>query len=87
MKTKMRPCGVTLEIEHEGKTYYGHLYNDWEKYKTYENYEIDPFELNLFDENFDRIPYDDDLYDTMSKLIEEHILEYKHSFEDEENEE
>lgn len=75
MKTKMRPLGVTLQIEHEGKTYYGHLYNDWDLYKTYENTDIDIEDgLILFNEDFDRIPYDSELYDVLSPLVEKHLF-------------
>ena len=83
MKTKMRPLGVSLEIQHEGKTYFGHLYNDWDRFKTYENHEIDLEDgLILFDDSFNRIPYESELYDVLTPLVEEHLLKYEHSFED-----
>lgn len=75
MTTKMRPCGITLKIEHEGKTYYGHLYNDWDRFKTYENTDIDTEDgLILFDESFNRISYDSELYDVLSPLVEKHLF-------------
>lgn len=74
MKTKMSPCGVTIQIDHEGKRYFGHLYNDWDRFKTIGNSDINPEdELILFDENFDRIPYDSELYDILTPLVEEYI--------------
>lgn len=82
MKTKMRPSGVTLEIEHNGKTYFVHLYNDWDVYKTYDNYEIEVEEMILFDDEFNRVPYDVDLYEEFRPLVEEHIFDHKHEWED-----
>lgn len=83
MTTKMRPCGVTLEIEHEGKTYFAHLYNDWDWYKTYDNYEIETEEMILFDDNFNRIPYDVNLYEKFISLVEQHLFAtHEHKWDD-----
>ena len=74
--TRIEPCGVTLKIEHEGKTYYGHMYNDFEMFKTFGNYDLNPHDdLVLFDEEWNRIPWDSPLYEELPPIIEKIVIE------------
>ena len=76
MNESVNPCGVTVTINYEGKVYYGHLYNDWNLFKTIGNYDIEVEDgLILFDENFDRIPYDSPLYVELTPIVEEFIIQ------------
>jgi hypothetical protein len=76
--TRIEPCGVTLQIEHEGKTYYGHMYNNYERFKTFGNYDLNPYDdLVLFDDNWKLIPYTDDLYEILADEIQKQVIEEK----------
>jgi len=78
MTTKITPNGIVLLIEHEDKTYHGYLQNNFERFKTYGNYDLSTDTLILFDEDFNKVSFDDpntcDLYDKIEELIEKFVI-------------
>jgi len=76
MGTKITPNGVVLLIEHEEKTYHCYLQNDFERFKTFGNFDLDMGTLVIFDESFNLIPnFPEELYDKMEELIFKYVVE------------
>ena len=88
MTTKITPNGIVLLIEHEGKTYHGYLQNDFDRFKTYGNYDLSTDTLILFDEDFNKISFENtdtcDLYDKIEELIEKFVIREEDEDEDDE---
>jgi len=91
MTTKITPNGIVLLIEHEGKTYHGYVQNDFDRFKTYGNYDLSTDTLILFDEDFNKLSFSKentketcDLYDQIEELIEKFVIREEDQDEDDE---
>lgn len=86
MKTKITPHGTMIQIEHKDKTYFGLLIVDFDLYKTFGNYDIEIDSLTLFDEDYDKIPYWEPIYDELSPIVEKIVLLEENDEDEEEDE-
>jgi len=82
MKTKIYPHGTMLEIHHNVDSennpdmiFYCLLLVDFDLYKTFGNFEIDVEVMTLFDEEYNKIPYGDPLYDELSEIVQKIVIE------------
>lgn len=85
MTTKITPHGSMVEIRHNDEIYYGLLLVDFDRFKTFGNYEIDvEGSMTLFDNEYNRIEYDSPLYDELTDIVEKIVVyEDEDEFEDE----
>lgn len=81
MKTKITPYGIVLNIVYDGKTYLGVIQNDFDRFKTFGNYDLSVDSLILFDEDFNKLSFSDketkrtcELYDIIEDLIEKIVV-------------
>ena len=82
MKTKIYPHGTMLEIHHNvdsennpDKIFYCLLLVDFDLWKTYGNTDIDVDSMTLFDEDYNKINYGDELYDELSEIVQKIVIE------------
>lgn len=67
----MKPMGVVFQFSSNDKAYFGLFQNDFIKYKSDpESMKIEQLVI-LFDENFNRVPYE--LYDELESEIVNYI--------------
>jgi hypothetical protein len=88
---KIRPHGVVLTINYEGRTYIGFLENDFERFKTFGNHDLSVDTLILFDEEWNHLSFSErntkktcELYDIIEDLIEKIVINENHEDEEEE---
>ena len=93
MKTNITPFGVVLEIVYEGTTYMGMIQNDFDKFKTFSNFDLSIDTLILFDSDFNKLSFSEkdpkeicELYDIIEDLIEKIVVNGETEDEDDEEE-
>ena len=89
MKNKITPFGIVLKIVYQGITYMGIIQNDFERFKTYGNYDLSIDTLMVFDEDFKLLSFDGEnkemtceLYDLFEEQIEKLVVNEEDDEED-----
>ena len=74
---EVRPFGVVIEVTvNENEVYYVLLENDFEKYKTFGNGNLDPIPFVVFDVTMKELVSEEngDLYERIEKIIVDKVI-------------
>lgn len=84
--SKVRPFGVVVEVTINETTYYCMLVNDFDRFKTFGNYDLDSRPFVVMDVQMNSLSEENvELYDQMEEIIDRMVIrEERDEDEDEE---
>ena len=77
--TTVKPFGIVLEVVKDNKTQYVILPNNFERFKTFGNWDLETDPIDVLGEDFKPIEFDED---EISEIIVKYVIDEKSDDDD-----